>query len=118
MHSALYLRGLIDQVPSIVEAVTTKRPAWLRDLGIRYRKISGKLFFGYERLARANSYVFVATPEKAVLDTVYFGGIPDPSVLNQLDKEKILEISEAFLGLRSYRAKKVARWIKCYVEKK
>jgi predicted transcriptional regulator of viral defense system len=62
MHSALYLRGLIDQVPSIVEAVTTKRPAWLRELGIRYRKISGKLFFGYERLARANSYVFVATP--------------------------------------------------------
>jgi predicted transcriptional regulator of viral defense system len=118
MHSALYLRGLIDQVPSIVEAVTTKRPAWLRDLGIRYRKISGKLFFGYERLARANSYVFVATPEKAVLDTVYFGGSPDPSVLDQLDKEKILEISEAFLGLRSYRAKKVARWIKCYVENK
>jgi predicted transcriptional regulator of viral defense system len=118
MHSALYLRGLIDQVPSIVEAVTTKRPAWLRELGIRYRKISGKLFFGYERLARANSYVFVATPEKAVLDTVYFGGSPDPSVLNQLDKEKILEISEAFLGLRSYRAKRVARWIKCYVENK
>jgi predicted transcriptional regulator of viral defense system len=118
MHSALYLRGLIDQVPSIVEAVTTKRPAWLRDLGIRYRKISGKLFFGYERLARANSYVFVATPEKAVLDTVYFGGSPDPSVSDQIDKEKILEISEAFLGLRSYRAKRVARWIKCYVEKK
>jgi len=88
MHSALYLIGLIDQVPSIVEAVTTKRPAWLRDLGIRYRKISGKLFFGYERLARANSYVFVATPEKAVLDTVYFGGSPDPSVSDQLDKEK------------------------------
>jgi len=118
MHSALYLRGLIDQVPSIVEAVTTKRPAWLRDLGIRYRKISGKLFFGYERLARANSYVFVATPEKAVLDTVYLGGSPDPSVLDQLEKEKILEISEAFLGLRSYRAKRVERWIKCYVEKK
>jgi len=118
MHSALYLRGLIDQVPSIVEAVTTKRPAWLRDLGIRYRKISGKLFFGYERLTRANSYVFVATPEKAVLDTVYLGGSPDPSVLDQLEKEKILEISEAFLGHRSYRAKRVERWIKCYVEKK
>ncbi|MCC5998083.1 MAG: hypothetical protein LM573_03310 [Thermofilum sp.] len=118
MHSALYLRGLIDQVPSIVEAVTTKRPAWLRDLGIRYRKISAKLFFGYERLARANSYVFIATPEKALLDTVYFGGNPDPSVLDQLDKEKILEISEAFRALRSYRAKRVARWIKCYVEKK
>ena len=49
---------------------------------------------------------------------MYFGGSPDPSVSNQLDKEKILEIPEAFLGLRSYRAKRVARWIKCYVEKK
>lgn len=86
MHSVLYLRGLIDQVPSIVEAVTTKRPAWLRDLGIRYRKISGKLFFGYERLARANSYVFVAAPKKLCRTLCISAGAQTPAFRTSLTK--------------------------------
>jgi len=110
-HSALYLRGLADQVPSVVECVTTRRTTRLEDLGLVYRRVHPALFFGYERVERGGSYVFVATPEKAVLDMVYFG--LDPGDLPDLDFEKLERMAEAYRAVRGYRAVGVLRWLRC-----
>lgn len=110
-YSALYLRGLVDQVPSVVECVTTRRPTRFEDLGLVYRRVHPALFFGYERVERGGSYVFVATPEKAVLDIVYFG--LDPGALPGLDFEKLERMAEAYRSVGGYRAARVLRWLRC-----
>jgi predicted transcriptional regulator of viral defense system len=116
MHAALYIRGVADQVPSIVECVTTRSPLWVRELGVRYRKIAGMLFFGYERVGRAGSYAFVALPEKAVLDMVYYGGSPDCSQLD-LDVKALREMVEAYRRVGGYRARRVERWVECFARR-
>jgi predicted transcriptional regulator of viral defense system len=110
-HSALYLRGLADQVPSVVECVTTRRTARFEGLGLVYRRVHPALFFGYERVERGGSYVFVATPEKAVLDMVYFG--LDPGSVPGLDHGRLARMAEAYRAVGGYRARRVLRWLRC-----
>ena len=114
MHSALYLHGIIDQVPVLVECVTTKQSLNLSRIGIRYRKINPMLFFGYSRLDRQNSYIYVAVPEKAVLDMVYFGYQPPEDI--ELDLTMLKNMMKSFSLLNSPRAKRVVRWVKKHVE--
>ncbi len=71
LGSALAYHGVSEQVTKEVECVTTRNSIHYKGLGIRYHKIATDLFFGYERLQKGNSYVFVATPEKALIDGVY-----------------------------------------------
>jgi predicted transcriptional regulator of viral defense system len=73
LNSALYLHELILQVPNVVECVTTRGTR--RILEIEYHKNHPKLFFGYEKRERGQSYIFLGTPEKAVLDVVYYHAI-------------------------------------------
>ncbi len=110
MTSALYLRELILQAPSSVECVTTRSTR--RILEIEYHKIHPKLFFGYEREERGQSYIFLATPEKAVLDMVYLGLVYPlimQEVLPRLDKDKLLRYAKRFTETR--RGERVAKWV-------
>lgn len=116
MHSALYLQGLLDQVPVLIECVTTRQSLNISELGVRYRRINPMLFFGYIRLERQKSYVHAATPEKAVLDMVYFGYQP-PDNLN-LDLEMLKEMAERFSSVNSPRARRVVRWVKELVDQR
>ncbi len=83
---------------------------------MRYRKIAGMLFFGYERVGRAGSYAFVALPEKAVLDMVYYGGSPNCSQLD-LDVKALREMVEAYRRVGGYRARRVERWVECFARR-
>ncbi len=109
MHAALYLRGLVDQVPSIVECVTTRCSLALPDLGVRYRRIQPDLFFGYERMDKGESYVMVAGREKALLDMVYFGYKP-PSV--RADPDVLVKMARRFEKAGGNRARRVVRWVR------
>lgn len=71
--AALHLHGLVDQVPALLECVTTRGTRRFDD--VVYRKIKPGLFFGYTREERGGSYFFLAYPEKAVLDLAYYGAL-------------------------------------------
>jgi predicted transcriptional regulator of viral defense system len=101
VHSALLFHDLIMQVPQNVECVTTKNSIRYKPLGIVYHKIPGSLFFGYEKYGKGDSYVFVAEPEKAVIDGVYLNMLSKEDILEvitKLDKNKISKYIERFRG--------------------
>ncbi|MBN1169793.1 hypothetical protein JXA56_02115 [Candidatus Micrarchaeota archaeon] len=83
LRSALLFHNLIQQIPKNIECVTTKNSISID--GIKYHKINEKLFFGFKKIKKANSYFFIAEPEKAFIDLVY---------LNMLSTQDILEIKE------------------------
>lgn len=97
LTSALYLRGFLDQVPSLVECATTRGTRRVDDMV--YRKINLKLFFGYTREERGGSYVFLAEPEKAVLDLAYYGALYPliaEEVIPKLDADRLREYAVRF----------------------
>jgi predicted transcriptional regulator of viral defense system len=80
LQSALAHHGLIPEHVPTVTSVTTGRPETLdTPLGrFVFRHLSGRLFRGYEltRLGGTET-AFVASPEKAVLDTVHLSKAGD-----------------------------------------
>lgn len=71
LYSALYYRGLIDQIPSTVFAITNgKTKLFETPLGkISLHSINGFLFTGYEVIGKEG--IMMATAEKALFDTLY-----------------------------------------------
>lgn len=115
---ALYLNGLTGQVPNLVECVTTRNTRKFESLGLCYRRIHPSLFFGYQRVERGGSYVFIAEPEKSLLDMVYFGRLyPSISarVLRRVDQQKLKSYAGRFGEAGGYRARKVTDWVKGHV---
>ena len=74
LQSALAEYGLIPEAVPVITSVTAGRPGeWETPVGtFRYRHIRNELFFGYRNMGTSKRPVFVATPEKAVLDLMYF----------------------------------------------
>lgn len=74
LHSALAHYGMIPEYAPAVVSVTTARPGALATpIGsFRYRHVRGGIFQGYEEIEVApGQTAFVATPEKALIDTMY-----------------------------------------------
>lgn len=71
--SALNLHGMIDQVPHLVHVVTTVQRPKLRTPAATYEfyKIQASLFGGFRPYRRTGNFD-IATPEKALFDTLYF----------------------------------------------
>ena len=101
---ALHLYGVIEQVPRAIHVVTTRRPVSkeliLFDETIVFFRIKPELFFGYQRRNIGSHTTLVATPEKALLDAIYFYG---PSILEvgtihleELDPQRLLYYSKFF----------------------
>lgn len=77
LEKALEYHGLIPEGVAVYTSVTTRRPIALKTpLGeYSYRHLKPGLFWGYERLAAGGGEVFMALPEKALLDLFYFNGV-------------------------------------------
>jgi predicted transcriptional regulator of viral defense system len=73
LQSALFHHGLIEQIPSVVYAVTPARPRRLQTpMGtISFHRMPPELFKGFELSPRSDAKV--ATPEKALFDLFYLG---------------------------------------------
>lgn len=71
LYSALYYHGMIDQIPSVVFAISNgKTKIFHTPLGtVSLHKIKSELFTGYETYG--NHSLLMATPEKALFDTLY-----------------------------------------------
>jgi predicted transcriptional regulator of viral defense system len=73
LQSALFHHGLIEQIPSVIYAITPARPRRLRTpLGtISFHRMPPELFRGFELGVRSDAKI--ATPEKALFDLLYLG---------------------------------------------
>jgi len=112
--TALYVRGLIQQAPALVECVTTKKSFKLHEPRIEYHRIVPQLYFGYERIERFGSYIWVATPEKAILDVVYFGA--NYELTRSLDKTKLYRLGRLYGIHGGNRGKRVKKWVERYAD--
>jgi len=74
MESALACYDLIPEAVAVVTSVTTARPRVVENqLGtFRYRHIQQRLFWGYEAVSVQDQNCVIASPEKAILDLLYF----------------------------------------------
>ncbi|MCL5008563.1 MAG: hypothetical protein M1156_01580, partial [Candidatus Marsarchaeota archaeon] len=112
LGSALAYHGVSEQITNEIECVTTRNSIHYKGLEIRYHKISTGLFFGYERLQKGDSYVFVATPEKALIDGVYLniysaGDIEEDLHKGSIDIGKLRTLLGRFHGRGSKKLSKV-----------
>jgi predicted transcriptional regulator of viral defense system len=73
LYSAMFHHGLIEQIPSVVYAVTLGRAQRrTTPLGVvRLHHVDAAFFFGYESHGRSG--IKIAVPEKALLDALYLG---------------------------------------------
>jgi predicted transcriptional regulator of viral defense system len=73
LESALVDRGITSQSPAVLTCVTVGYPKTFRtrSVTIVYRKISTKLFWGFEQKATRYGTYCMAEPEKALLDWIY-----------------------------------------------
>lgn len=71
--SALSLHGMMEQIPQVVHLVTTSQRPVLRTPVATYAfyRIERTLFGGFRPYRRTGKFE-IATPEKAVFDTLYF----------------------------------------------
>jgi predicted transcriptional regulator of viral defense system len=103
LEAALAYYDLIPEYVAAVTSVTTGRPGeWVNRSGrFLYRHIQPALFFGYERIQLTpGQMAFMAMPEKALLDLVYFQPDGDSPVyleslrLQNLDRLNIGRLRE------------------------
>jgi predicted transcriptional regulator of viral defense system len=71
LHSALYLHGMISQIPAVTYAVSLARTRrYATPLGtVSIHHVQPSFFFGFEAAGRAGGRL--ATPEKALVDFLY-----------------------------------------------
>jgi predicted transcriptional regulator of viral defense system len=73
LQTALYLHGMIEQIPSVVYLVSLARTQRIRTGVATYsvHHIAAELFEGFETRPEGTK---IATPEKALFDLVYLSG--------------------------------------------
>ncbi len=71
--SAYSIYGLTTQSPIELHVVSlkSKKPVLIGNTTIIFIKFKKRNFFGYKRERSGNHYIFIAEPEKAVVDSLY-----------------------------------------------
>lgn len=111
LRSAFLFHGLAKQVPNRVQCVTPTNSRIYGALGIVYHKIPPGLFYGYEKQDKGASYVFVAEPEKALIDSVYLNAVSRQEAkefVELVDKQKLKGLLARYTG---FGKKKLEEWL-------
>lgn len=112
-ESALSRYGIIDKIPYTISFATTRKTKMIRleNKVIEFRQIKKEIFFGFSLKDGVN----IASPEKALLDQIYFvsrgKGILDDEELNLkgLDKNKFLKYAKTYPKSAQKRALKLLK---------
>jgi len=116
LQSALFHHGLIEQIPSVIYAVTPARPRRLRTpVGtISYHRMPPELFKGFE--LSSGSDAKIATPEKALFDLLYlapgrsrvFSHPPELTIPKRFQWQRLKEFTQLVRssGRRAYIAER------------
>jgi hypothetical protein len=108
LDSALLFHEVTNQVPAQIQCVTPVNSINFPENGIVYHKIHPKLFFGYQRHKIEKSYIFVAEPEKALIDGYYFNLFTLDDLISMsenMDFAKIGKMMENYEGRGSKKLK-------------
>lgn len=117
LQSALFHHGLIEQIPSVLYAVTPARPRRLRTpLGtISFHRMPPELFKGFE--LSSGSDAKIATPEKALFDMLYlapgrsrvFSNQPELTIPRRFQWRRLKDYTELVKssGRRAYIAERI-----------
>jgi predicted transcriptional regulator of viral defense system len=117
LQSALFHHGLIEQIPSILYAVTPARPRKFRTpMGsFSFHRMPPELFAGFE--LSSGSDAKVATPEKALFDLLYlapgrsrlFSKLPELSIPRAFQWQRLQEYTQRVKssGRRTYIAERI-----------
>jgi predicted transcriptional regulator of viral defense system len=102
LQSALFHHGLIEQIPSVLYAVTPARPRRLRTpLGtISFHRMPPELFKGFDLSSRSDAKI--ATPEKALFDLLYlapgrsrvFSNLPELTIPQRFQWQRLKEYTK------------------------
>lgn len=124
LEKALEFYGLIPEGVPVYTSLTPKRPGkFTSPVGVfDYRHIKSSLFWGYKSITMHKQTGFIALPEKALLDFVYFRGRGfSVSYLKELRLQNLENIRANVLLEYAQRFKKpailkAAELIKKYIE--
>jgi len=117
LQSALFHHGLIEQIPSVIYAVTPARPRRLRTpLGtFSFHRIPPVLFTGFELAPGSDAKI--ATPEKALFDLFYlapgrsrvFSSLPELSIPKKFQWRRLKEYTSLVHspGRRAYISERI-----------
>lgn len=112
LQSALYYHGIISQIPSAIYAISLARSQTIRNnLGLfSIHHIHADFFFGFEYIGKAG--IKMATPEKALIDTLYlsptnsrlFKALPEIEISTRF---KIVEARKIIKKIKSARLRTI-----------
>lgn len=117
LQSALFHHGVIEQIPSILYAVTPARPRRLRTpMGtISFHRMPPQLFKGFELSTASDAKI--ATPEKALFDLIYlapgksrvFSSLPELTIPRRFQWQRLKEYAELVKssGRRAFIAERI-----------
>ena len=102
LQTALYYHGMISQIPTVIYAVSLARTRIFKTplAEISIHHVDAHFFFGFESLG--DQQIKIATPEKALLDTLYlspaktqlFRRLPELELPNHFNLKKANEMIE------------------------
>jgi len=116
LQSALFHHGLVEQIPSVLYAVTPARPRRLRTpMGtISFHRMPPELFKGFELASGSDAKI--ATPEKALFDLLYlapgrsrvFSNLPELTIPRRFQWQRLKEFTQLVKssGRRAYIAER------------
>ena len=109
-ESALAKYGVLNLIPYTLTFATTRktRKYTLRKQEIEFRQVSAELFFGFEM----KNGIYIALPEKAFLDEVYF--VARGKAALDFDEVDIKKLSSK--TLKDY-SKRFPAYVQRYIEK-
>jgi predicted transcriptional regulator of viral defense system len=124
MEKALEHYGLIPEGVPVYTSVTTKRPArFVSKAGVFvYRHIKKELFWGYGSLTMDGQTGFMAVPEKALLDLIYFRGMKIDQAwleglrLQQVEKLSVKTLNEFIRRFHSPGMERAGAVIRQYID--
>ncbi|MEM2123633.1 MAG: hypothetical protein QXE79_08375 [Candidatus Bathyarchaeia archaeon] len=104
--SAIFLHGKTTQTVNEILVATSRKKGGLDVFGMRVKfvRVNPKFMFGFRRIEKGGSYIFLADLEKAIIDSLYLPRYcPLSEIFNALkdaDVEKLLEYA-SILGVES-----------------
>src|SRR3989338_725547 len=92
-NSALYLHGIINQIPAVVQIVVPKRTRRHVD-GIEFITLPVDMVFGFEKKPYAGHEISIADVEKAIIDIIYKQGAVPGNILKKADRAKLISYAK------------------------
>ncbi len=92
LWSALRFYNLTEQIPHAVSVVTTRnrKKSIIDFFGIKiiFNHIDKKYFFGFKKVNYDGAEIFIAEPEKAIIDSLLLGKISESEIFEIIKKNK------------------------------